>query len=445
MSSIKNRQSHKSFTLQLLEHILFVMAKATLIAHRPYIVGITGSVGKTSTKDAIVHVLAEHYHVRQPRENYNNEIGLPLTIIGAKTGGSSVTAWMRVVFIWFKSFFVAYPDVLVLEYGIDRPGDMAQLTRIVAPHVAVLTHVSSVHQEFFEDVAHIGREKAILIGAAHASSKDESIGGAVLNMDVSHVAAAAKKAHVGVTLFGMDEKADLSASDVRTTIDDGSVTGLSFKANMDGKSVPIRVENIIAEHHIYAVLAAIAVGRIFKMNLVEIAERLVTLQPPVGRMRYLPGRNGSYIIDDSYNASPDATIAALKTLSALPGRNKIAILGDMLELGAFESELHEKVIRRAIREKVSHVALVGKRMCSTREMLLNSGYVDGDTLLCVDSPQDVVSWALRIIGSGDVVLVKGSQGMRMEKVTEMIVSDDVDKGGSLPRQSKQWQKKPFIL
>ncbi len=430
----------KSKKLILLEKILKFMAIVTLKVHKPKIVGITGSVGKTSAKEAIFEVLRDNFKVRKNEENYNNEIGVPLTIVGAKTGGNNPVKWMWVVLRWIVGIIIpfGYPKILVLEMAIDRPGDMKYLTSFIPSNVGVLTDISSSHLEFFKGVGAITKEKSILV------KKLPEDGLAVLNSDNEIIKKLKNHIKARIVDFGIEGDAKISATDIQFVYDEKSkkIRGLSFKLNYEGNFVPIRLPYIIARHHLYAVLAAIAVGNYFKMNLLDIAKKLEKLEPPHGRMNPIEGVNNSLIIDDTYNSSPVSAKAALDTVEKMRAARRIAVLGDMMELGEDSESGHIQVIKKALSKNFDIIALVGKRMKKASESL-SSEEISNKKIVYFNNPNEA---GMKINGSvreGDLILVKGSQAMRMEKIIENIMEKPEDAETLLCRQSHKWKSKEF--
>lgn len=428
----------KSVKIRTLERILHWMAQKILQKYTPQVIGITGSIGKTSSKDAIFCVLKENYDVRQTQKNYNNEIGVPLTIIGIESGGGSLVKWCGALFVGMKTilFPVRYPEILLLELGIDRPGDMDYLMEFIPVDISVVTTITNAHQEFFKDTNHIAREKGKLVAATKQN------GFAILNDDDNRVRAMAKRTKAKVVTYGTQEKADISVTDIHCGYQGGYFQGLTFKINYEGKIVPFRLQNIVARHHIYAALSAIAVGTALKMNLIEIAQYLGTFTPPVGRMNRVNGKNDSLIIDDTYNASPQATHAALETLIETPHGRTIAVLGDMLELGKDSQKEHLRIGREILAKKVNYFFAVGKCMEESYHSVQKSGLAR-DKVSYFEDPIMAGKAIAKLLKKGDVVLVKGSQGMRMEKVVEQILQKPEDAADLLCRQTKEWKKIPF--
>lgn len=431
----------KSKKLIYLEKILRMMAIATLKVHKPKIVGITGSVGKTSAKEAIFGVLKDSFKTRKNEENYNNEIGVPLTIIGAKTGGNNPLKWIWVVIKWIFGIIIpfGYPKVLVLEMAIDRPGDMKYLTSFIHSDVGVLTDISSSHLEFFKGVGAIAKEKSILI------KKLSENGLAVLNFDNEIIKKMKDKIKARIVDFGMESERKISATDIKFVYNerDKKIRGLSFKLNHEGKIVPIRLPHIIAKHHVYAVLAAAAVGNYFKINLLDIAKSLESLEPPHGRMTPVEGTKNSLIIDDTYNSSPVSAGAALDTVERMRAVRRIAILGDMMELGEASDEGHIQVIRNALNRNFDVIVLVGKRMKKAAESIAVKE-ISNKKIIYFANPNEAGFRIKEFVREGDLVLVKGSQAMRMEKVVEKIMKEPENAGKILCRQSRTWKSKDFL-
>ena len=308
-------------------------ARFVLAKQAPRIVGITGSVGKTTTKEAIAAVLAGSFPVFKNRANYNGLYGLPIAL----------------------GELLPEHRVAVLEMAADHFGEMARLCAIAPPHVAVVTTVEPAHLETFGSLEAIAREKGELVAAL-------SPGGlAVLNADDPRVLGMATRRAPGVQVM------TFGTSDVTGTGDRRSATGRSLGSagHVSASNIIVTREGLrfdvetpagrdhvhfplLGRHQVYAALAAIAVGLHFGMDLLQaILPRLAQMPHIPGRLNPLPGRRGSLLLDDSYSSSPAAAEAALETLAAVEGRRKIAVLGDMLELGAGEAAGHEQVGRSA--------------------------------------------------------------------------------------------------
>lgn len=423
---------------KILEKILRFMTRAVLRKYKPLIVGITGSVGKSSTKEAVALVLSVAYSVRKADGNYNNEIGIPLTVIGARSGGSSFFRWTGVFWKWLciMVFPVRYPEVLVLEMGIDRPGDMAFLLEFIPVKIGIVTQISSSHIAFFGTLANIGKEKGKLIAALPED------GIAILNADDKRTLKMREKTKARVITYGFEEGADVHADNFVFHREASRAEGLSFKVNFDGKTVPLRLPKVVAKHHIPSVLAALSLGVALKMNPVEVIEVLEQFEPLPGRLRLLKGRDNTYLLDDTYNASPASTRAALEVMGELMAPRKIVVLGDMLELGPETVREHALLAGAVKNSGVQIIVTVGKHMRALHEQLLQDGFSRKQVLWLPD-PMAAVEAVLSIIRSEDLILIKGSQGLRMEKVTEQLLVDPRTAASFLCRQTDDWRKRSF--
>lgn len=423
---------------KLLEKILRLMAKAVLKKYHPLIVGITGSVGKSSAKEAIALVLSSSYRVRKAEGNHNNEIGIPLTILGVEGGGGSLVHWIPVFFRWCALilFPLRYPEVLVLEMGIDRPGDMEYLLQFVPVTVGVVTNVSSSHMAYFGSVGNIAKEKGKLIASLSES------GFAILNADDQNVLKMRERTGAKTLTYGFSEHAFVRADHLLFHRDPRRAEGFSFKVNVEGKSVPVRLPKIIARHHIFGALAAASVGLALKMNLVEIAGALERFESLPGRLKLLSGAGGIFLLDDTYNASPVSVRAALSVVGELMAPRKIVVLGDMLELGPETEEEHADLADTVMASSAHIVVTVGQHMRALHEALLARGY-SRKRVLWMPDPLAALEALPHIVRPEDLVLIKGSRGMRMEKITESLLADPQEARALLCCQSDEWRKKPF--
>lgn len=422
---------------KLLEKLLRLMARLVLRKYTPRIVGITGSVGKSSAKEAIALVLAQEFSVRKSEGNYNNEIGIPLTIIGARGGGASWLAWLTVGIRWLAvmALPLRYPKILVLEMGIDRPGDMDKLLDFVSVQIAVVTHVSGSHLAFFGSLANIAKEKARL------PARLPEDGYAILNADDKRVLGMREKTRAKAITYGFAADADLRADHAVFTRETRGMEGWSFKLNYDGKTVPIRLPRIVARHHIGAALAAAAVGAACKIHLVAIASALEKFEPLPGRLRLLPGRDALMLLDDTYNASPASMAAAFITLGELQAPRKIVILGDMLELGTEAAAEHAKLAPLIVTAGVHSALLVGQHMRALYEALLAEGF--SRRVLWLSEPTGALEVVATLVRPGDLVLIKGSRGMRMERITAGLLANPQAAERLLCCQSTEWRNRPF--
>jgi len=425
----------KIYLKKILQKILFFLSRAILNKYEPKVVGITGSIGKSSTKEAVFSVLADKFRVRQNIKNYNNEIGLPLTIIGEQSGGHSIGKWIRIFWQAIKLIIkddAKYPEVLILEMGVDHPGDMEYLTELAPADIGVITNIGPVHLEYFKTIEKVAKEKAILV------TKLKPGGWGVLNVDNEMVLGLKNSVRGRFLTYGFSQEVMVSAVEVDLSYKRDKVSGISFKLCYQGAVVPVFLPNILAGHLVYAALAAACVAIILEINLVEIVEALKNFSPPLGRMHLLEGINDSQIIDDSYNASPEATIAAVKVLSQIKSSGrKIAVLGDMLELGNYERPGHELIGRAIAQSGIDQLVVVGDRAKIITSIAIADGF-DEDKINYFNDSISAGDYLLHQVKAGDLLLIKGSQGMRMERTTKILLADPSRAESLLVRQDKEW-------
>lgn len=425
----------KSIVLRVLHSALKQLSRITIWRFRPGIIGVTGSVGKTSAKLAIAAVLGNERRVRSSEESHNNQFGLPLSIIGewspeqlklvSKMEPPGVKRFQKALF-WVtaiaKGIFQiivkrsGYPEILVLEYGVDRPGDIKHLVSIARPNISVITAIGDVpvHVEFFSGPNEVAREKARLIECLPAASF------AVLNYDDAAVMNIKDRTRAHSITFGFSKGADVRISGFENRRGGGLPLGVSFKLEHGGTVVPVRLENIFGKTQAYAAGAAACIGLIFGMNLVKISDALQHYRPPRGRMQLLRGIKDARIIDDSYNASPLSMGAALDTLRDLPGRRKIAVLGDMLEIGEFAMEAHEKIGKIAAKF-LDILVTVGPRAKFIAEGARAAG-MKKSAVRSFDSADEAHPYVQEIMQKGDMILVKASRAMHLEVVVAEIAA-----------------------
>jgi UDP-N-acetylmuramoyl-tripeptide--D-alanyl-D-alanine ligase len=329
-----------------------------------------------------------------------------------------------------------YPEILILEMGIDRQGDMKYLTSIVKVDVAIVTAVSYSHLEYFGNLQNIKKEKQILI------ERLDQQGLAILNYDSEPVKEMADISRAKILSYGVKNSANLQAQDINYNFTRGSyeLSGIHFKLNDEGSIVPVFLKNVMSEPAIYAALAAAAVGLYFKMNLVEIAATLSDFSLPPGRMNLLPGIKHSFLIDDTYNSSPEAAISAVDILSKInidPSAHKYAVLGDMLEIGSYTEEGHQLVGQKVCREKIDFLIAVGERARDFIKGAKDAGCGD-EHLFYFDKAEEAGHFLQNRIKEGDVLLIKGSQGMRMEKIVKELMAEPEKAAELIVRQGKEW-------
>lgn len=423
---------------KILQKILKIFAKIVLAKYKPVIIAITGSVGKSSTKEAIYAVLESHFgknKVRKNQRNYNNEIGVPLTICGLETGGKSVFRWLArfIEIFWMIVFNVSYPDFLVLEMGADRPGDLKYLLNFVHHKVGVVTTVGEipVHVEFFENPEKVAEEKKTLVKTL------DKEGIAVLNYDDERVRNMAEGIDAKIITYGLNSKADVKAANYELKLDgNGNISELNFKLDFKGSSVPAKLIDVLGNQHLYSVLAGAAVGITFNVNLVEIAEAINKIKPMPGRMHLIKGIKNTLIVDDTYNAALLSMQAGLDALKVFHDKRKIAVLGDMLEIGKYSPEAHIKVGKKAA-EIVDVIFAVGNRAGFIAEGAAQADFPQ-DKIFQFSNSEEAAKIVQKELREGDIVFIKGSQSMRMEKIIKEIMAEPQRADELLVRQDKYW-------
>jgi UDP-N-acetylmuramoyl-tripeptide--D-alanyl-D-alanine ligase len=349
----------------------------------PTVVGITGSVGKSSTKEMIAAILSLRLVTLKSERSLNNEIGLPLTLLELRPEHQAV----------------------VLEMGTYGVGEIALLARIARPQVGVVTNVSHSHLERMGSIETIARAKSELPAALPAA------GLAVLNGDEPLVRAMAEVTAAPVLFYGQGEVCHLRAVDVRTH----GIDGISFTVQADGATRNLRC-GLPGRHSVYTALAGAAVSRHLGLSWDEVQAGLLDVRAHLRLVR-IPGVGGSTLLDDSYNASPVSSRAALELLAELPGR-KVAVLGDMLELGSFEAEGHRLVGQWAA-GVVEELYVLGLRARLIGEAALAAGLAPDRVHFVADHPT-VIQMLRERLAAGDVVLVKGSRAMGMDRIVAAL-------------------------
>ena len=435
-------------------------ARKTLRRYSPKTITVTGSVGKTSAKDAIYTALAGTLFVRKNDKSFNSEIGTPLTILGLPNGWSNPVRWLLNIMqgAWIAygplKFQKKYPEWLILEVGADKPGDISSIAKWLHPDIAVVTRIPDVpvHIEYFSSKESVIAEKASIVKALKRK------GSLILNADDENVLGIKLMLHPSteqkIVTFGFSERADIQGRDARITYDEkGKPAGVSFVASW--KNVPetyvrheqnIFVPGALGSQHVYPLLAALAVAHAQGADMAKAAEQLSHHIPPKGRMNVIPGRNGSAIIDDSYNSSPVASAEALSTLKEISvpeGAKKIAILGDMMELGQYSVAEHVRSGEQAAdsADILFAVGIRAKGMAAAARAIRPDMevYEMKDPIEAADLTKQILR---DLPEEGSVILVKGSQSMRMERAAAILMADPLDVHSKLVRQEPEWLARP---
>ena len=420
-------------------HILRVESRLVISKYKPKIIAVTGSVGKTSTKDAVYAVLSGITFVRKSEKSYNSEIGLPLSVLGIPNGWNNPVIWCENILkgLWLYLWPHKYPKWLVLEVGVGKPEDMDRTASWLSTDAVIITAIGETpsHIEFFESRKHLIEEKSGLIKTL---KKDGLL---VLNADDPDVLEMRTKAKNIFITYGFKEGANILASQDSIFYDETGVPkGIIFRIDEGGKSLPVTIEGVFGRNHVYASLAALALSSGMKWNMVSAIESLKNYDVPPGRMRLLVGINETLLIDDTYNSSPFACEFALRTLRSIKwGERKVAALGDMLELGRHTEEAHQNIGKIA-RENCDVLVVVGPRAQSIKAGALETG-MNSENIFEFKDSREAAEFMKTFVKSGDLILIKGSQSIRMERVSEVLLLDKKNKEKLLVRQDEEWKKK----
>jgi len=429
----------KTIFKKIIAYILRIESQLVLLKYKPKIIAITGSVGKTSTKDAIYAVLSSVSYVRKSEKSYNSEIGLPLTILGVSNGWNNPIIWCKNIIkgLWIFLTPNKYPKWLILEVGVGHPGDMRRTASWLKTDVVIVTAIGETpaHIEFFNSRKNLIEEKSKLIKTL---KKDGLL---ILNADDEDVLQMKAKTKNIIFTYGFKEGADVLASQDSVFYNDkGEPEGIIFRVDEGGDSLPVVIEKVFGRNHMYASLASLALVLGLKFNVINAISALKNYDVPPGRMRLLQGMNNSLIIDDTYNSSPFACQSALKTLGETKNQiRKIAVLGDMLELGKHTIEAH-KNIGKIAKENCDALDVVGPRAKAIKEGAIEAGMNEKNIFEFLNSYQ-TADFMKTFVKKGDLTLVKGSQGVRMERVVEAILLDKENKNKLLVRQDDEWLDK----
>jgi UDP-N-acetylmuramyl pentapeptide synthase len=417
----------KAFFKLIIGTILTSKAKRFLREHHVQVIGVTGSIGKTSTKEAIYTVLKKKFNVHSSQKSFNTEFGLSLAVLQEEESGfTSPVAWLKILRRVLFEKKEPYQKI-VLEMGADKPGDLKKLMKIAPPKISVVTNVNPVHlaEGQFKNLEAIAHEKATLV--RHLPKE----GVAVLNFDDDHV----REMETPALKFSyaVNHVAMLMAGDVRATAKD-----IRFTVAFENKTADFVVP-VIGSFQIYVLLPAIAVGLQMGMDLHDIAEALKEFHLPAGRMNPIEGVNGAQIIDGSYNASPMTMETALELLNELKAERKIAALGMMNELGELSYESHIRIGEKAA-QVADIIVAVGKEAPIYKKGAMEMGMKESAIYTFFDS-EEAGEWLKDQLKKGDLVLVKGSQNrVQMERLVKLIMKKPEQAELLLCRQGLAWQK-----
>jgi UDP-N-acetylmuramoyl-tripeptide--D-alanyl-D-alanine ligase len=344
------------------------------------LIGVTGSAGKTTTKEAIAHVLSTRFRVLKSEGNFNNHFGLPLMLLRIEPEH----------------------DIAAIEMGMSHAGEIAALAKIAQPELGVVTNVAPVHLEFFDSVAGIARAKYELIEALPA------VGTAVLNADDEYVSQFGREFRGKVVLYGMRATADVRAENIQPLGSEGSAFDLVV-----GSCREKAVLHLVGTHNIYNALAATAVGLERGMSPSEAVAALASLAPADKRGQVVKLGNIT-VINDCYNCNPKALDAMVDALAAMPAKRRIVVAGEMLELGPAGNDLHWQAGEHIAAKKID--LLLGVR--GQAQQMVEAAARAGMRTEFVATPEEAGEWLAREARDGDVVLLKASRGVKLERALE---------------------------
>jgi len=378
-----------------------------IFSHSPLeVIGITGSVGKTSTKEAIAAVLSERFAVFKNYGNYNGRFGLPIALGKLERNHR----------------------LAVLEMACDSHGEIRLLAEISKPRIGLVTSIGHSHIAFFGSLEELAKEKGYLIEALPPSPQ----GIAILNYDDPLVRRMAARTRATVLTYGLSPEADLYANKIKV-----SAKGTQLVIHWQGQSFSVFIP-FIGAHHAYTALAAVAVGITYGLSWEEIRQGLAQVEPLPGRTRLLEGINGCQLLDDSYNACPESSLAALQTLQSLPAKRRLIVLGDMVQLGSYTEEAHRFIGKQCAhvgdllitKGELAHIAADEARREGLAPERIRTSY----------TAADVVRFLQKETRPGDLVLLKGSAEARLEMVARELLADPATAPQVLPRQHRGWQR-----
>jgi UDP-N-acetylmuramoyl-tripeptide--D-alanyl-D-alanine ligase len=344
------------------------------------LIAVTGSAGKTTTKEAIAHVLKSRFRVMKSEGNFNNHFGLPLMLLKLEPEH----------------------DLAVIEMGMSHAGEIRQLAKIAQPDIGVVTNVAAVHLEFFDSLAGIARAKYELVESLPAS------GTAVLNADDEYVSQFGRDFKGKVLLYGTRENASIRAERIQSK----GAEGTEFDVVV-GNARQHAVVPLVGEHNVLNALAAVAVGLESGLKPSQAVSALATLAPAEKRGQVLHMGNIT-VINDCYNSNPKALEAMVDALASMPAKRRVVVAGEMLELGPAGEEMHRSAGQHIAEKKID--VLLGVR--GLAEAMVDAAKQSGTRASFLSSPEQAGEWLARETRDGDVVLLKASRGVKLERALE---------------------------
>jgi len=415
----------KNIYLKFIYRVLAFYARVVVRKYNPTIIAITGTVGKTTTKEAVFQVLSDAFpgKVWKSEGNLNAEMGIPLSILGYKNLPNKFLWPVFLVGAAFRMSQKKYPKYLVLEMGVENKGDLKYFTSIFKPKYLIITSIGSAHLSNFSNLEEYQEEKLSILDEVPEDGKillnyDDSI---LLKIDNDKVVSIASK----------NLLADYHAEGIKVTSE-----GTEFRICRSGRKIAVK-SRLLGEHLINSSIFAFAIADILEVSLIEVGKSLEKIKPYPGRMSLISGIKKTIIIDDTYNANPLSVEAALVTLSEIDhiGR-KLLILGNMNELGHVEAKAHESIGVFA-KDRCDFAVFVGENAKA-----MQKGYSDKKTSLIFKDRKELNANLKDIIQEKDLILIKASQnGNYFEEVVKSIMQSPEKADKLIVRQNKFWLKK----
>lgn len=412
----------KKYVKSLIVTVLWRQVNRLLSTHKPIVIAVAGSIGKTGTKRAIATVLLEHKKVQWQDGNYNDIVSVPLVFFGLTMPSLwNPLAWINIIVRSERQIRGSYNyDCVVIEVGTDYAGNLDEFKKYLHADYGVLTGISAEHMMNFADLDDVAREESKIA---------EMVDILLVNGDL--VAKKYRKFNNDTLLYG---EGDYDCIITPSKLTKDLYRPVKFSVPKLKKEISIKTR-IVGRHNLSGLAAATLLASALKLDEEQIRSGLENVQPDSGRMRLLLGKKNSVVIDDTYNASPDAVVAALQTLYEVPGTKKIAILGQMNELGTFSKQMHNDVGAQCDPARVDVVVTIGK---DANEYLADAVEKAGCKVVRCPSPYHAADIVLPMLQKGAVVLVKGSQnGVFAEEATKGLLQNEADIS-KLVRQSPKW-------
>ena len=420
---------------KLLQIITTILAKAILHRYNPEIIGVAGSVGKTSAKDTIHYILKNYHKTGKTIGSFNTELGVPATIIlGGEnhkkydinnyhywTGNQQKLFWINIVFISLKKLLFKdklYPNIIVLELGEDKPGDMEYLLKIVKPKIGILTAIGKIpaHVGFYDNPQQSLHENSKLLSALPKN------GLGLVNADEEQINNL--KFNANKKSFGFSKTADIKCNNIKLNIDENiTKTYLTFDVSYKNKTTKIILPNAIAKHQAYNILIAIGIAEYYNLPIPEIQEKIKKITLPNQRLNLSKGIKDTLIIDDSYNSSLIASKSAINSMNNIfnllqKKNNRVAILGDMLELGKFSYKAHFELGEYLI-NKIDVLITVGEE-----SKVITKAVTKLDNKIKLhhfNTVEELIKNIENLITTNDLILVKGSRATKLKELSKLLV------------------------